>query len=97
MDLATFKESTRYDQMPVDLSIHLQALWLDKKGEWAKAHHLVDTLPDEDSAFLHAYLHRKEGDQSNAAYWYQRAGKKKPDVPLDKEWENMARYFLEKK
>ncbi|MEX2513032.1 MAG: hypothetical protein WD398_09010 [Cyclobacteriaceae bacterium] len=97
MDLSTFKESTLHDQMPEGISIHLQSLWLDKKGEWEKAHHLIDTLTDEDSAFLHGYLHRKEGDQSNAGYWYRRAGKNKPNIPLDEEWENMVRYFLEKK
>ncbi|MFC4873289.1 hypothetical protein [Negadavirga shengliensis] len=94
MEVSEFKASTGQERLPDGLSVHLRALWYDKKGDWHRAHDLIDSLGDEDSAFLHAYLHRKEGDLSNADYWYRRAGKKRPMKGLDEEWEEMVRYFL---
>lgn len=97
MDLSSFKESTKQNDLPKGLSVHLQSLWYDKNGNWEKAHSLIDSLNDENSAFLHAYLHRKEGDKGNASYWYNRAGKPFPNISLDQEWESMAVFFLEKR
>lgn len=97
MEITEFKSSIGQESMPEGLSLHMQALWYDKKGQWHKAHSLIDSLGDEDSAYLHAYLHRREGDLSNAEYWYRRAGKKRPAKSLDEEWEDMVHYFLAKK
>ncbi len=80
--------------MPEGLSVHLKALWLDGIGDWQGAHALIDQLPDRDSASLHAYLHRKEGDPWNADYWYSRAGKKRFQDSLEQEWEKLVKYFL---
>jgi hypothetical protein len=55
---------------------------------------VVDQLGDKDSAWVHAYLHRKEGDVWNADYWYSKAGKVRPKVSLEEEWENLVNYFL---
>ena len=68
-----FKQSVAKAQLPAGLSIHLKALWYDGIGDWKTAHDLIDRLTDQQSAHIHAYLHRKEGDIWNADYWYKRA------------------------
>lgn len=78
-----------------NLSPELYALWLDGHGEWEKAHDQVDQLPGKSVARVHAYLHRKEGDQWNADYWYKRAGEIRPNLSLEQEWENLVIRFLE--
>nr|WP_208492178.1 hypothetical protein [aff. Roholtiella sp. LEGE 12411] len=74
----------------------LQALWYDKKGDWDQAHEIVQNASDADSAWVHAYLHRKEGDLSNAHFWYLRSGQ--PEFPgeLNQEWEQIACLLLKK-
>ncbi|NHE56230.1 hypothetical protein [Cyclobacterium plantarum] len=96
MNHSDFIQSLQQEQVPKGLSVYLQSLWLDKKGKWDQAHGLIDTLGGEDAAWLHAYLHRKEGDQSNASYWYSRAAKSKPNISLEDEWEQLLVYFLER-
>lgn len=81
--LNEFKKSIIEGTLPPDLPKHLQALWHDRKGDWATAHDLIDQLKDQSSAHVHAYLHRKEGDLWNADYWYNRAGQKRPGTTLD--------------
>jgi len=71
MTLDEFKELAQ----PERLSAQLKSLWYDGKGNWARAHAEVDQLSDKSSAWVHAYLHRKEGDVWNADYWYSKAGK----------------------
>ena len=78
----------------VEWTIQLQALWYDKKGDWNKAHDLVDQLDDKDSAHVHAYLHRVEGDLWNAGYWYRQAGKKVFEGTLSDEWDELVRLFI---
>lgn len=80
--------------MPDHLSVHLQSLWLDGKGDWKSAHDLIDQLGDKRSAHLHAYLHRKEGDIWNADYWYSRAGERRPAISLEEEWTNLVQLFI---
>jgi hypothetical protein len=93
-NLDEFKSSLSNENMPNQLSVHLQALWLDGKGDWKAAHDLIDNLNDKSSAHLHAYLHRKEGDIWNADYWYNRAGQKRPSVTLAEEWAQLVALFL---
>jgi hypothetical protein len=76
------------------MSIHLQSLWFDAKGEWQRAHEVIQDEPDKDSAWIHAYLHRREGDIWNADYWYRRAGKKRPDISLQQEWDQIVTALL---
>jgi len=92
--LEEFTASLRNDRPDDDLSVHLKALWYDKKGDWQQAHHQVDHLNDLASAHIHAYLHRKEGDIWNADYWYKRAQQKRPEISLDEEWAQLLRLFL---
>lgn len=91
----TLEEFRNLAQPQTDWSIELHALWLDGKGLWEKAHDLIDQLPGKSAARVHAYLHRKEGDQWNADYWYRRAGESKPNLTLDQEWEELVRRFSE--
>jgi hypothetical protein len=72
----------------------LYALWHDAQGDWAAAHSLVDHLETPDACWVHAYLHRKQGNASNAAYWYGRAGQPVFTGSLDEEWSALASAFL---
>ncbi|RZA03563.1 MAG: hypothetical protein EOP47_02435 [Sphingobacteriaceae bacterium] len=92
--LTKFKESLNAEQSGPGLSAQLKSLWYDGKGNWDKAHAEVDHLNDTASAWVHAYLHRKEGDTWNADYWYRRAGKTRPNISLDEEWEQLVLEFL---
>jgi hypothetical protein len=75
---------------PSGLSIPLVALWWDAKGDWAHAHHLVDSLESPEGMAVHAYLHRKEGVTWNADYWYDRAGRTFYRATLEAEWEALV-------
>jgi hypothetical protein len=92
--LAEFKASLNLEQPVSGLSVQLQSLWYDGKGDWHKAHAEVDQLTDQQSAWVHAYLHRKEGDNWNADYWYSRAKQIRPDLSLQEEWEQLVVAFL---
>jgi len=71
---------------PAGLTRPLEALWWAAKGDWHKAHALAQADAGADGAWVHAYLHRVEGDLANAAYWYRRAGRPEASGPLDDEW-----------
>ncbi len=71
---------------PPGLSDTLKALWWDRKGDWDTAHGIAQTVPTVQGSAVHAYLHREEGVLWNADYWYERAGRKRPAVPLEEEW-----------
>ena len=86
MTLEAFRSSLKGAAPPSGLSPVLQALWHDGHGDWNAAHEVAQDVPDPDGAWVHAYLHRKEGDASNAAYWYRRAAQPVCREPLDAEW-----------
>jgi hypothetical protein len=90
MHVSEFQTSLDGDTPPVQLTASLQALWWDAKGDWSRAHELVDALESADGMAVHAYLHRKEGEQWNADYWYRRAGKRFQREGLDEEWEALV-------
>lgn len=94
MDLAAFKSSLQGSQPPQSINPCLAALWFDAKQDWQKAHNIAQDIDDRDGSWVHAYLHRKEGDPGNARYWYNRAGRPMPSYTLEKEWEEVASYFL---
>jgi hypothetical protein len=81
-------DSSRWENSPI-----LLALWYDAHDKWEEAHAQVDQMPGKDAARIHAYLHRKEGDQWNADYWYARAGEKRPSQSLIQEWEELVSRF----
>ncbi len=94
MTVDEFRATLAADAPPPHLGRPLVALWHDAKGDWDTAHRVAQDVDDECGAWVHAYLHRKEGDASNAAYWYRRAGRPIARVALDKEWEHIAAALL---
>lgn len=94
MDLARFKQSLDDPTPPAQLSAELRALWHAAKGGWDAAHQLVQNESGAAAAWVHAYLHRVEGDMSNAGYWYHRAGKPRSAGPLAEEWAEIAAALL---
>ena len=96
MTLDEFKSSLKNALPDPSWSPLLTALWHDAKGDWEASHNIVQDIHSSDGSWIHAYLHRKEGDNGNASYWYHRAGKKMPAQSLDDEWESITRYFLNK-
>lgn len=72
----------------------LKALWYDANNDWNRAHEIAQEIPSWKGSWVHAYLHRKEGDQWNANYWYQRAQKSMPEISLDEEQRELIEYFI---
>lgn len=94
MSFADFQKSTAGGLSPAGLSGPLRALWLDARGEWDAAHEAAQAAGGPDGAWVHAYLHRKEGDELNAGYWYARAGQPASSGDLAAEWSAIARALL---
>lgn len=91
MNFDEFQQTIDESEMPSGLSNPLVALWHDARGDWKKAHDFAQRDNDSESAWVHAYLHRKEGDLMNANYWYVRAGRTLPEMRLEEEWKEIAR------
>ena len=81
---------------PPALPALLQSLWYDAKGDWDQAHRIAQDVSGPHGARVHAYLHRKEGDPSNARYWYRRAGHPAATEPLEQEWTRLVEELLKK-
>ena len=95
MNFTRFKTSLTAIKPPPGLAPALEALWWDAKGDWTKAHELAqENESDKASAWVHAYLHRVEGDLSNAAWWYRAAGRKAQTGSLKAEWAAMVTELL---
>jgi hypothetical protein len=94
---AEFQASLSGAEPPADIDSALKALWHAAKGEWDRAHELAQAQDDADGAWVHAYLHRVEGDQSNAGYWYRRAQKAHSKAPLPDEWQEIAKTLLSRR
>ncbi len=95
MDLSTFKQSIGQDAPPEGLGQALAALWHEATGDWDRAHRLAQGQKDANGAWVHAYLHRIEGDLSNAEHWYRRAGKPPSTAPSAQEWDEIAGALLD--
>ncbi len=93
-DIAGFRASVTAAAPPAGLDLPLQSLWWDAKGDWARAHACAQDDKTPTGARVHAYLHRVEGDLSNAGYWYNRAGAVPSTEPLTAEWESLATALL---
>lgn len=94
MDWNGFQQSLEAAQPPSGLAPAVEALWWDGKGDWTQAHICLQDQNSPDSAWVHAYLHRKEGDLSNAGYWYRRAGQPNASGSLDDEWVALTQALL---
>jgi hypothetical protein len=84
------------DANPPEVSKYLKALWYDKKDNWGKAHSIAQDIHDPDGSWIHGYLHRVEGDEWNAQYWYSKANLKMPGNSLEEEWETLVGHLLNK-
>jgi hypothetical protein len=93
-NLDVFNKSFNGSAPPSGLSPVLSALWWVKKGDWDAAHRIVMDDGGRDAAWVHAYLHRVEGDLGNAAYWYRRAGRPTDAGALDAEWNAIVGQLL---
>jgi len=97
MSFEEFQQSTtREAAPPAGISLALQALWHDARGDWDGAHGCAQEDHSRDGSWVHAYLHRKEGDIGNAGYWYSRAGRSVPAkvTTLEDEWAAIARDLI---
>jgi hypothetical protein len=94
MTIAEFRATLPHPAPPTGLPAPVEALWWDARGDWARAHGLVDDLSSPEAMAVHAYLHRKEGAEWNANYWYGRAGRRFHRPTLDAEWEALVEGML---
>jgi hypothetical protein len=94
MTLDEFRRSLTATEPPAGLTLALAGLWWDAKGDRKRAHESAQQDEGVEGSWVHAYLHRKEGDLSNSAYWYGRAGKPVCRKPLDAEWQSLAKALL---
>lgn len=95
MTLQEFRDSLMHKDPP-KLSLALVGLWWDAKGDWKSAHESAQQDEGPAGSWVHAYLHRKEGDQSNAEYWYRRAQKTPARNALEQEWQEITGALLQK-
>jgi hypothetical protein len=91
MSLEEFRSSLSLTEPPAAFSLHERALWFAGKGNWEEAHEIVQEMNDRFSSRIHAFLHRQEGDISNAGYWYSKAGDVLPTLTMNAEWEDLVR------
>ena len=94
MKFEEFKTSLGHDQPPSGIPSALAALWYAGKGDWEQAHTIAQDIHTREGSWVHAYLHRVEGDVSNANYWYNRAGRTMPAAEPEQEWEAIVRAML---
>ena len=94
MDIDEFRKSLAAPTPPTGANKLLQALWHEAKGDWKRAHGIVQSVKGAASARVHAYLHRKEGDLDNANYWHGRAGTRMPGILLEEEWAALVTELL---
>jgi hypothetical protein len=95
MTYEEFVGSIEEKQPPGELSETLVSLWWDRKGDWDTAHSIAQQIPTVQGSAVHAYLHREEDVLWNADYWYNRAGRRRPDISLQEEWRRLVEECLE--
>ena len=94
MNLSEFQDTLAQGAPPEHMSLALQTLWWDAKGDWDRAHQCAQQDEGKTGSAVHAYLHRKEGDMRNAGGWYNRAGREPATVSLEQEWQSLAEEIL---
>lgn len=93
-DYTTFLETLDENEPPSDWSLALQSLWYDAKGDWESSHNIAQDLHTPMGSWIHAYLHRKEGDDWNAGYWYRQAGQPFPKHSLEEELQQLVEFAI---
>lgn len=94
MSFEEFKSSLSTGKPPDELAPLLRAMWFAGRNDWNTAHEIAQEINTNDGSWVHAYLHRVEGDLGNASYWYSCAGKPVSRVSLDEEWDQITRALL---
>ena len=94
MTFPEFQATLSGDEPPREVPVLLRALWHDAKGDWDQAHRVAQDVESSDGSWVHAYLHRKEGDAGNAAYWYRQAGKPVAMDSIAEEWARIVEVLL---
>jgi len=94
MTLAEFRDALANPKPPAGLGAPLEALWYAARGDWDRAHRIVMDAKGRDAAWVHAYLHRREGDLDNARYWYRKTKRPEATGTLEAEWEAIAADLL---
>jgi hypothetical protein len=95
VNIERFLESLNDPAPPAGLPALLLSLWHERRGDWTRAHEIAQDIADADAAWVHAYLHRREGDRANAAYWYRQARRPVESGDLDGEWRALVEALLE--
>ena len=95
MDISEFQQSLQDDSPPSEVGPELNALWQDAKGNWDVAHKIAQEISNDYGSWVHAYLHRKKGDDANASYWYSRAGRCMPALTVEGEWTDIVKTLLQ--
>lgn len=90
-----FTTSLTNDSPSLDWPDSLRAMWYDVKGDWEASHNIAQDMMNVDGSWIHAYLHRKEGDEFNAGYWYRQAKRKFPEISLKDEQCQLVTHFLD--
>lgn len=96
MSIEEFTASLENATPPSHVSDLLKAMWYDAKGDWNTSHDIAQEIQSREGSWIHAYLHRKEGDAGNASYWYHKAGQPVCHASLEKEWETLVLEFLKR-
>lgn len=94
MTFQEFQHSLQDTTPPPAVSLLVKALWYEGKGDWDMAHNIAQDIHTQEGSWIHAYLHRVEGDLGNASYWYHRANKKMPTVSPKEEWIDIVKELL---
>ncbi len=94
MTFESFKKSLSDVEPPISLRPILRSLWYAGKGDWNSSHNIAQDISNWEGSWVHAYLHREEGDTWNANYWYRRAGKSMPNMTIEDEWEAIVKALL---
>jgi len=90
MNFEEFKTSLSSPQPPEKMSSYLKALWYAGRDDWEASHNIAQDIADKNGSWIHAYLHRVEGDTFNANYWYNKAGRRMPGYSVQQEWEELV-------
>ena len=93
-DLSQFFATLSSENPPKDWTLALKALWFDAKGNWKASHDIAQDMHNNLGSWIHAYLHRKEGDEFNAGYWYRRANRPIPTITLGEELKQMVEFTI---
>ncbi|MBC7829917.1 MAG: hypothetical protein H7122_19380 [Chitinophagaceae bacterium] len=95
MNFEEFKTSLSLQRPPENISAYLKALWFAGKDDWESSHHTAQDIHDKSGSWIHAYLHREEGDTFNANYWYNKAARRMPGYSVQQEWEEIVKELLD--